>query len=258
MSNQTEVGPTVMPPARRAGGGRRRLGAALGVSLAAALLVAAAVVVVEKPGAGAGVALLRPSGIPAELPTSVADVMALSPVPGVTAPAFDLVDQQGRSVTLSSLRGDVVVLEAMDPHCTDICPIVSREFLDAYRQLGAERSKVVFAALNVNQYFATVADMETFSLHNGLTGMPTWHFLTGPVAALQAAWKAYDIEVQAPDPTADIIHTSVVWWIDPGGRERYVATPMVDHTPGGASYLPLDVQGTWATGIAITARSLLR
>ena len=47
----------------------------------------------------------------------------------------------------------------MDPHCADICPIVSQEFLAAYRDLGAAASHAVFVAVNVNAYYP---------------GSPTW------------------------------------------------------------------------------------
>jgi cytochrome oxidase Cu insertion factor (SCO1/SenC/PrrC family) len=46
------------------------------------------------------------------------------------------VDQNGHRLSLASFRGRAVVLEFMDPHCVDICPIVSQEFVDAYDDLG--------------------------------------------------------------------------------------------------------------------------
>ena len=106
--------------------------------------------------------LLRPTGIPGNISTSLANLMQLSPLPGVRAPGFTLTDQRGHTMSLASLRGKVVVLEFMDPHCTDICPIVSQEFVDAYHELGANAGKVVFAAINVNQYHASVADMAAY------------------------------------------------------------------------------------------------
>jgi protein SCO1 len=51
----------------------------------------------------------------------------------------------------------------MDPHCTDICPIVSAECTDAYRDLGRQAGQVVFAAVNVNQYHHAVADVAAYS-----------------------------------------------------------------------------------------------
>jgi len=42
--------------------------------------------------------------------------MGLSPVPADAAPGFTLTDQDGRAWPLSRFRGQVVVLEFMDPH----------------------------------------------------------------------------------------------------------------------------------------------
>jgi cytochrome oxidase Cu insertion factor (SCO1/SenC/PrrC family) len=249
------------PPdaAARRSARRRRMWITL--SLVAVLLIGvnayAAYVLVGQRNANAG-ANLRPSGIPANISTSTANLMQLSPVPGVPAPGFRFTDQRGHTMTLASLRGKVVVLEFMDPHCTDICPIVSQEFVDAYHKLGARSGKVVFAAINVNRYHATVANMATFSNEQRLNTIPSWHFFTGPVPALQAAWRDYHIAVEAPNPNADIIHTSSVYFIDAQGRERFVAAPMVDHTANGTAYLPLAQLSGWAGGIARLAGDLAR
>jgi cytochrome oxidase Cu insertion factor (SCO1/SenC/PrrC family) len=200
--------------------------------------------------------LLRPSGIPANVPTSMADLMELSPVPASAAPDFTLTDQAGHTMTMASLRGHVVVLEFMDPHCTDICPIVSQEFIDAYRDLGGKASQVVFAAVNVNRYHLQVADVAAFSHEQHLSTVPSWHFFTGSYASLQAVWHDYAVEVEAPSRNADVIHSSFVYFIDPQGHERFLANPMVDHTAGGTSYLPAGQLATWARGIALVARQL--
>jgi cytochrome oxidase Cu insertion factor (SCO1/SenC/PrrC family) len=200
--------------------------------------------------------LIRPTGIPASVSTRTADLMQLSPVPAARAPDFTLTDQAGHTMSLASLRGRVVVLEFMDPHCTDICPIVSQEFIDAYRDLGRLASRVVFVAVNVNQYHLRVADVAAFSREQQLTTIPSWHFVTGPYPSLRAVWEAYDVAVQAPSPNADILHTSVMYFIDRRGRERYLASPMADHTAAGSSYLPADQLTAWGQGIAQVARQL--
>ncbi len=196
----------------------------------------------------------RATGIPADVPSSLADLMALSPVPAAQAPGFTLVDQDGRTLALAGLRGHPVVLEFMDPHCTDVCPIVSQEFIDAYRELGPS-SDVVFLAVNVNAYHHSVADMAAYSNAQRLNTVPTWHFLTGDVSSLEAVWHAYNVAVSAPSPDADIVHTSVVYFIDPQGRERYVAIPMIDHTAAGTAYLPAGPLTSWGHGIALVASS---
>jgi cytochrome oxidase Cu insertion factor (SCO1/SenC/PrrC family) len=199
---------------------------------------------------------IRASGIPADVSTPLANLMSLSPIPGTQAPGFNLVDQHGRAMSLQSLRGRVVVLEFMDPHCTDICPIVSQEFVDAYHDLGKTASHVAFVAVNVNQYFRTPAVLAQFSAEHGLDTIPSWQFGTGPVAALQSVWHDYGVEVEAPHPNADIVHSSLVYFIGPNGKERYLASPTDDHTKSGIAYLPAGQISSWGQGIALVARSL--
>ena len=83
-----------------------------------------------------------------------------------------------------------------------------------------------------------------------------WHFLTGSYPSLRAVWQAYQIEVDAPGPDADVIHSSQMYFIDPQGRERFLASPMADHTTSGSSYLPASQLASWGQGIALVARHL--
>jgi cytochrome oxidase Cu insertion factor (SCO1/SenC/PrrC family) len=184
--------------------------------------------------------------------------MLLSPVPAQAAPDFKLVDQHGRSFSMSDFKGRAVILEFMDPHCVDICPLVSKEFVNAYHDLGKAASHVVFIAVNVNQYFSSVASVATFSSEHQLDTIPSWRFLTGSTIDLKAVWRNYGVTVVVPNPKADIVHTSVIYFIDARGRERYVATPEADHTSSGTSFLPTASLTAWGRGIALVAKSLVR
>jgi cytochrome oxidase Cu insertion factor (SCO1/SenC/PrrC family) len=188
--------------------------------------------------------------------TSLANEMALSALPASSAPNFTLIDQNGHTLSLASFKGRAVVLEFMDPHCTDICPLVSQEFVDAYHDLGKATSRVAFVAVNVNQYHRKVAAMARFSNAHQLDAIPSWHFFTGSVHALKTVWSDYGIEVTAPNPNADIIHTSVAYFIDPNGQERYLAMPVDDHTAKGGAYLPSGSLTSWGRGIARVSSSL--
>jgi cytochrome oxidase Cu insertion factor (SCO1/SenC/PrrC family) len=234
----------------------RRSGRLLALGLIAVLLLVVVVTVAYFSLRQRSTALPRPSGIPADVSTSLTNLMLLTPLPREAAPGFMLTDQAGRTMTLSALRGKVVVLEFMDPHCVDICPIVSQEFVDAYHDLGPLAAKVAFVAVNVNQYHATVADVAAFSREHALTTIPSWHFLTGPVPALESIWRAYHIDVQAPNPNADILHSSAVYFIDAQGREAFLASPMIDHTSQGTAFLPGSQLAEWGRGIALIARHL--
>jgi cytochrome oxidase Cu insertion factor (SCO1/SenC/PrrC family) len=202
-------------------------------------------------------ASLRPVGIPATVSTALANYLQLATVPGKAAPGFTLTDQNGQTLSLSAFHGKAVVLEFMDPHCTDICPIISAEFVDAYHDLGAAAKNVVFLAVNVNPYHNKVTDMAAFSEEHGLTAIPSWHFFTGPVPTLKQVWASYGVLVQAPSPTADVVHTSTVYFIAPDGREAFEAQPMDDHTTNGTAYLPSGQIAEWGQGIALIARHML-
>ena len=96
---------------------RKRL---LTMAALAAVLIAAGATAMAYRLTGHDESYSRPSGIPASIPDSQVNLMELSPVPVRPAPGFTLTDQDGRVLPLSAFRGKVVVLEFMDPHCTDI------------------------------------------------------------------------------------------------------------------------------------------
>ena len=227
-------------------------------AVAIVFLIGALAIVLSRRGGQASTNQIRASGIPASVSTRTANLMALSPIPHKPAPGFVLTDQLGRRLSLSSFRGKVVVLEFMDPHCVDICPLVSDEFRDAYKDLGTKAHDVVFIAVNVNQYHRRVADMLAFSREHQLVTIPSWHFFTGPVPSLKHVWASYNVAVSAPNPNADIVHASFVYFIDPQGHERFLASPMVDHTKTNKAYLPASQLTAWGRGIALVAENLAK
>lgn len=201
---------------------------------------------------------IRVSGLPASLSTPLANLMALSPVPRVNAHDFTLTDQNGRTFSLTSFKGKAVVLAFMDPHCTDICPIISQELIDANHDLGARSRAVVFLAVNVNRFHTSVADMKKFTDEHLLRSVPSWHFLTGTPNVLKSIWAEYGVTVVAPSPTVDVIHSSFIFFIDAKGREKYLANPTDLHTAGGKAYLPAGSLSDWGRGIALVVKSMTR
>lgn len=187
------------------------------------------------------------------------DFMGLTPAQNMPAPDIAMTDQTGQAVSLSAFeqQGRAIVLEFMDPHCTDICPIISQEFRVAHQQLGADASKVAFVAVNVNPFHTAQADVASFTSDQGLGQLPEWHFLTAPVPQLQQAWKDYAIAVQAPNPSADVVHSDNMYFIDSTGHERWIALPTDDHTAAGTSYLPAPQVRQWGVDIASVVRQMV-
>ena len=199
---------------------------------------------------------VRVSGLPAAVTTDLANLMGLAPLPRRAAPDFAFTDQFGHRVRLADFRGHTVILEFMDPNCVDICPIVSQEYLAASRDLVTAQPAPAFLAINVNPYHLDAASMARFSSAHGLANLTNWHFLTAALPTLRKAWLAYHVTVSAASPTADVVHSSLAYFIDPDGNERYLATPVVDHNAAGTAYLPAAPLNDWGKGIALVLKSL--
>ncbi len=254
MADQAATPTETSPAKERHGLGRMVLISAVLAAIVSAGIVAGAYALRQR---SSNALLLRPSGVPRDVSTNIANLMALSPVPKKAAPGFTLVDQNDHVASMASMRGKVVVLEFMDPHCVDICPIVAQEFVDAYHDLGKLASRVVFAAVNVNPYHHSVASVAAFSKEHGLNQIPSWHFFTGPVPQLRRIWHNYGITVVARGRNADVEHSSLVYFISPTGVERFLAAPSVDHHANGKSFLPPDQLSSWGQGIAAVSRDLM-
>ena len=176
--------------------------------------------------------------------------MNLSPLPNRAAPNFSLVDQTGKTLSLSQFRGKAVVLAFLDSRCTQVCPIIAQEFEIAERSLGVSASHFEFIGVNVNPRSNSVADVARFSRVHGLTNFPNWHFLTGSLLSLVSVWRSYGVEVTLAKGAVQTVHSSYLYFINPLGRERYLADATVFQNESGRAYLPPGLIGRWGRGIA--------
>jgi cytochrome oxidase Cu insertion factor (SCO1/SenC/PrrC family) len=136
------------------------------------------------------------------------------------APAFTLTDQNGRQVSLASLRGKVVLLTFLDPVCTSDCPQIAQEFKGTDQVLGAKSRNVELVAIVANPLYRSMAYTRAFDAQERLTKVPNWLFLTGSLAQLQQAWKNYAIAAQVLPGGGMIAHSDVAYVIDSAGYTR--------------------------------------
>lgn len=186
---------------------------------------------------------------PQSAPT-LARLMNLSPLPERAAPGFTLTDQHGRRVSLADFRGKAVLLGFFDSRCTEVCPVIAQELIAADHDLGPRASGVAFVAVNVNPRAESVADVEHFSVVHGLSRLPNWYFLTGPTRQLARVWGAYGIEVELPRGASQTIHQDYLFFVNPLGRERFLAEPFASRRRNGTGYLPAGTVKRWGQGIA--------
>jgi cytochrome oxidase Cu insertion factor (SCO1/SenC/PrrC family) len=136
------------------------------------------------------------------------------------APAFTLTDQNGKQVSLASLRGKVVLLTFLDPVCTSDCPQIAQEFRGTDQVLGAKSRDVELVAIVANPLYRSTAYTRAFDAEERLTKVPNWLYLTGSLAQLQQAWKNYAIAAEIVPGGGMIAHNDVAYVIDPSGYTR--------------------------------------
>jgi cytochrome oxidase Cu insertion factor (SCO1/SenC/PrrC family) len=167
-------------------------------------------------------------------------------VPDATAGA-GLVDQDGRRLTLRSLRGRTVMLAPMLTMCQETCPMTSENMHRAAedaRRAGLS-GQVVFLEVTVDPARDTVRRLHAYAKLYG--GLPDWRLATGRPAAVIAFWKALGVSTdKAPgdEPVRDwmtgrllrhsydVHHQDVVVAVDATGRLRWITIGRPDARGG--------------------------
>ncbi len=171
-------------------------------------------------GAGVGIAAARQSS--PQKPAAFESLQQISnprldtgtPLNSV-APAFTLTDQFGKTASLSSFRGKVVVLSFNDPECTTICPLTTTAMLQAKKLLGSAAADVQLLGVGANPEVTQVKWVRAYSQAHGM--LHKWLFLTGSLPRLKRVWTSYGIAAAVVQGMID--HTPATFVVDPQGRE---------------------------------------
>jgi protein SCO1/2 len=144
---------------------------------------------------------------------------------------FELVDQNGKTVTDRDLRGQPFLVFFGFTHCPDVCPTTLFEVSEVLRALGPDADKVNALFVTVDPERDTPDKLKeylsSFDPHlTGLTGSPE------AVAAMTKAYRVYVKKVpQAEGYTMD--HTAIVYLMDKEGR--FVAPFSLKRQPADAA-----------------------
>jgi len=181
-------------------------------------------------------------------------VVHLSPTP---APPIALADQSGDQESLGRLQGKVVVVTFFDADCADACPVLAADIREADKDLGADRSRVVFITVNSDPLL-TISPTASAALDGtGLAALGNWQFLSGSLPALDEVWRNYGVTINVSPSSGMVAHNNLMYFIDPNGDLRIRATPVADETANGSYSLPPASIRRSGAGIAEYATSLL-
>jgi protein SCO1/2 len=185
----------------------------MALALLAGLLLVAAILVLALGGTAG-----HPGTAPVSTgPSSQFDGAALPTAP--VAPAFNLVDQSGRRVTLAGERGEVSVLAFLSSKCGAPCVVIAQQIRGALDQLPHPPHVLLISA---DPRADTPASVRRFLAEVSLTARV--QYLTGPSASLRRIWRAYRVTPAAAGRTA-FARRAVVLVIDARGRERVLFGP---------------------------------
>lgn len=173
-----------------------------------------------------GVVILGAAPMAAAQATPSASTILAQSLAGSTAPLdypakpFRLTGQNGRTVTLDTLRGKVVLLTFLDPVCTSACPLIAQEFRTAGQLLGASSRHVELVAIAANPVFYQRTYTRRFTRQEGLAQVPNWMFLTGSITQLRQVWREYGIAARIEPGGSMVAHTEMAFVIGRSGRIR--------------------------------------
>jgi protein SCO1 len=136
------------------------------------------------------------------------------------APTFSLSDQYGRTVSLSSLRGEEVVLAFLYSRCGGPCVLIAQQIRGALDELGDRPVAVVIVSADPAGDSSTA--VRRFLAEVSLSGRV--HYLTGSESQLTALWKAYGVR-PASAGTSTFAKYAMVRLLDARGRERVLYGP---------------------------------
>ena len=145
------------------------------------------------------------------------------------APPFELIDQNGETVSLASLHGKAVLLDFIYTHCPGPCPILTGLHVDLQRRLDpALRSRVHFVSVSLDPRRDTPFALREYANKRG-ADLSNWSFLSGDPGAVDAVIRAYGVGSSRQDD-GTIAHMVVTFLIDGEGRiaRRYIGLEEVD------------------------------
>jgi cytochrome oxidase Cu insertion factor (SCO1/SenC/PrrC family) len=185
-------------------------------------------------------------------------VIGLTRLAGRQAPLLSLQDQTGGTWNLAEAKGKVVVLTFFNAECDDICPVLSKEILEADRLLGARSHDVDFVVVNSDPLETSLAPTPPALTQTGLSGVSNVIFLNGSLTNLSTVWKNYGVTVALDNTDRVITHNDVMDFITPGGVLEMSASPFANENTLGIYSLQPAVIHQFAKGVADSASGLVK
>jgi protein SCO1 len=141
------------------------------------------------------------------------------------APEFTLTGQNGKLVSLSGLRGKVVVVAFIYTNCPDACPLLTAKMATLETRLGADFGRrVAFVSITVDPQRDTPEALAQYARTHG-ANVAGWDFLTGSSGDIANVALGYGVVARKTE-RATVDHALVTSIVDQRGimRVQYLGT----------------------------------
>jgi protein SCO1 len=133
-------------------------------------------------------------------------------------PNLALLDQNGRSINLSSLKGEYVLINFIYTSCSGTCPMLTSKMSVVEKKLGSELGKKVrLVSVTLDPEHDNSAALAKYANDHGANSAD-WIFLTGSPAQVDEYLAIFTIKrYRAADGSIDHVTTSFL--LGPDGRQ---------------------------------------
>lgn len=147
--------------------------------------------------------------------------------------SFQYINQDGKSVSLEDLQGDVWVANFIFTSCTTVCPPMTAHMSELQDKIAAAGLDAKLISFSVDPEIDTPEKLKKFTEPYSLS-FENWSFLTGysQKEIEDFAMKSFKTFVKKPDNDDQVIHQTRLYLVDQNG------VVMKDYS--GAENPPLD------------------
>ena len=136
--------------------------------------------------------------------------------PAQTRSEPHLIDQRGHSFTLSSLRGEPLIVTFVSAHCTDACPLINAEFAAAARRIEREHLAARLLTITLDPEHDSPQTMRELARRFDADSR-YWLLAGGSRADVHAVMRAFGVISIEGKRGSDDHHTTFIYAINPNG-----------------------------------------
>ena len=132
--------------------------------------------------------------------------------------SFQYTNQDGKSVSLEDLQGDVWVANFIFTSCTTVCPPMTAHMSELQDKIAAEGLDAKIISFSVDPEIDTPEKLKEFTEPYSLS-FENWSFLTGYTQneIEDFAMKSFKTFVKKPDNNDQVIHQTSFYLVDQNG-----------------------------------------